>query len=122
MVRVLDALESSLLVADFVLRATSFLAAPILMSGAASNSCSFFGAGGAGFGGGGGGIGGGNGGGLGVATLDDPPPKHILILHLLNDIFYDRALTCTIHDSGEVISWRRVYGWEYFVEFLEHGI
>ena len=87
------------------------------MSGLASGTSSFLGATGAGFGGGGGGNGGGNGDGFGVSTFGDPPPpKHILLLHLLNNIFYDRALTCTIHDSGEVIGWRRVDGWEDFVE------
>jgi hypothetical protein len=73
----LDAFDSALLVEVFDLRAVSFLAAPILMSGASPASCSFFGAG-AGFGGGGAGIGGGNGGGFGVDTLDPPPPKHMI--------------------------------------------
>ena len=93
------------------------------MSGLASGASSLLGAAGVGFGGGGAGIGAGNGGGFGVSTFGDPPPpKHILLLHLIKNIFYDRALTCTIHNSGEVIGWRRVDGWKDFVEIREHGL
>ena len=57
---------------------------PILMSGLASGSVSFFGATNcAGFGGGGGGNGGGSGGGLGTSTLGDPPPP----IHIINSPF-----------------------------------
>ena len=60
-----------------------------------SFACNIFGGGGAGFGGGGAGIGGGSGEGLGASTLGllSPPPKHILILHLLLYVFDHRTLT-----------------------------
>ena len=93
------------------------------MSGVVPGFCRGWGAAAGGFGGGGGGNGGGSGEGLGTSTFGDlPPPKHILFLHLVKYIFYDRALTCTIHNSGEVIGWRRVDGWESFVEVREHGL
>jgi hypothetical protein len=69
------------------------------MSGFASGVVNLLGATSTGFGAGGGGNGGGNGGGFGTSTLGEPPPpKHILLLHLLNNILHNRTLTSSIHN------------------------
>ena len=65
------------------------------MSGASPGSCSLFGGGGAGLGRGGAGGGAGSGGGFGGEGVE---LKHILLFHLLVDIFDNRTLTSTIHN------------------------
>ena len=78
---------------------------PICRVGFVDASCNGLGAGaGVGGGGGGGGAGGsGAGGGATGRLFPPPPPKHICLLHVINDPLHHGPLTRAIHDRGEVV-------------------
>ena len=77
---------------------------PICRDGLASGCCRGLGAG-AGVGGiGAGGGAGGSGGALGIERfLLPPPPKHICLLHVINDPLHHGPLTRPIHNGGEIV-------------------